>query len=58
MNQPDLTISPGEGGGMSPRVMFQDAMDVDQSLPVSRVSTPGFAIGDTSYKDRPTGEPS
>ena len=43
---------------MSPRVMFQDAMDVDQSLPVSRVSTPGFAIGDTSYKDRPTGEPS
>ena len=43
---------------MSPRVMFQDVMDVDQSLPVSRVSTPGFAIGDTSYKDRPAGEPS
>ena len=39
---------------MSPPIMFQNAMDVDQSPP----STPGFAIVDTGYEDPPTGEPS
>ena len=55
----DLTIStPGEGGGMGPRIMFQDVMDVDQSPLASGASTSGFAIGDTGDENRPTGEPS
>ena len=54
----DLTISPGEGGGMGPRITSQDAMDVDQSLPTSGVTTTGFAIGDTGDENQPTDEPS
>ena len=49
---------PGEGGGMGPRIMFQDATDVDQSLPTSGTSTPGLEIGDTGDENQPTGEPS
>ena len=43
---------------MGPRIMFQDAIDVDQSLPASGASTSGFAIVDTGYENRRTGEPS
>ena len=58
VNYSDLTISPGEGGGTGPRIMFQDAMGVDQNLPASGASTSGFAIVDTGYENRRTGEPS
>ena len=58
VNYSNLTISSGEGGGMGPRIMFQDAIDVDQSLPASGASTSGFAIVDTGYENRRTGEPS
>ena len=44
VDQPDLTIPPDKGGGAGPRIMFQDGMDVDQELPASAASTPGFAI--------------
>ena len=43
---------------MDPRIMPQDATDVDQSLLASGASTSGFAIGDTSDENQPTGEPS
>ena len=42
---------------MGPRITSQDAMDVDQSLPTSGVSTTGFAIGVTGDENQPTGEP-
>ena len=58
VDQPDLTISPDEGGGASPRIMFQDRMDADQVLPASGASTPGFAILDAGYGSRPTSESS
>ena len=41
---------------MDPPTMFQDATDVDQSLPISGASTPGPAIGDTGREDQPNGE--
>ena len=41
---------------MGPRITSQDAKDVDQSLPTSGASTPGFAIGDTGDENQPTGE--
>ena len=48
---------------MGSRIAFQDSMDhlgVEQSLPASGASTPGFAIGDTGDENQPTasGEPS
>jgi hypothetical protein len=43
---------------MGSRTTFRDAMDVDQSLPASGASTPGFAIGDTGDENQLTGEPS
>ena len=42
---------------MDPPTMFQDATDVDQSLPTSGASTSGFVIGDTG-ENQPAGEPS
>ena len=41
---------------MDPPTMFQDATDVDQSLPISGASTPGPVIGDTGREDQPNGE--
>ena len=58
VDQPDLTIPPDEGGRAGPRIMFQDGMDVDQELPASGASTPGFAILDAGYGNRPTSESS
>ena len=55
---PDLTIPPDEGGGAGPRIMLHDGMDTDQELPASGASTPGFAILDAGYGNRPTGESS
>ena len=43
---------------MSSWIPFQDSMGVDQSLPSSGSSTPGFAIRDTGDENLPTGEPS
>ena len=43
---------------MGSRIMSQGATDVDQRLPASGASTPGFAIGETGDENRPTGEPS
>ena len=58
VDQPDLTIPPDEGGGAGPRIMFQKGMDVDQELPASGASTPGFAILGAGYGNRPTSESS
>ena len=56
VDQPDLTIPPDEGGGVGPPIMFQEGVDVDQELPASGASTPGFAILDAGYGNRPTSE--
>ena len=53
VDQPDLTIPPDEGGGVDPRITFQDGIDADQELPASKASTPGFAILDAGYGNRP-----
>ena len=59
VHSPDLTISLGEGVGMSSRIIVsQGATDVDRRLPASGASTPGFAIYDTGDENQPTGEPS
>ena len=51
----DLICS-DEGGGTGPQITFQDGMDMDQALPASEARTPGFAIGDIDYGNRPAGE--
>ena len=38
--------------------MSQDGMDADRELPASGASTPGFAILDADYGNRPTSESS
>ena len=43
---------------MGSQIMFQEGMDVDQALSASGARAPGFAIGDTDYGNRPTGESS
>ena len=58
VDQPDLTIPPDEGGGAGPRIMFQEGIDVDQELPPSGASTPGFGILGAGYGNRPTSESS
>ena len=58
VDQPDLTIPPDEGGGAGPPIMFQDGIDADQELPASGASTPGFAILDAGYGNRPKSESS
>ena len=55
IDQPDLTMSPDDGGGVGPRIMFQDA---DQELPAPGTSTPGFSILGAGYGNRPTSESS
>ena len=45
-----------EGGGTGPRITFQNEMDMDQALLASEARTPGFAIGDTDYGNRPAGK--
>ena len=56
IDQPDPTIPLDGGGGAGSRIMFQDGMDTDRELPASGASTPGFAILDAGYGNRPTSE--
>ena len=35
VDSPDPTILPDEGGGMGPRILFQDGTDANQQLPAS-----------------------
>ena len=55
IDQPDLTMSPDDGGGVGPRIMFQDA---DRELPAPGTSTPGFSILDADYGNLSMSEPS
>ena len=41
---------------MGSRIIFQEGMDVYQTLPTSGARAPGFAIGDTDYGGRPIGK--
>ena len=43
---------------MGSRIIFQEGMDVYQTLPTSGARAPGFAIGDTDYGNRPIGKSS
>ena len=49
----DLTIPPSEGGREGPQVLFQDGMDGDQELPVSKgASTSVVSTGRADHGDQ------
>ena len=45
VDSPDPTILPDEGGGMGPRILFQDGTDANQQLPASGAQTSDVVIG-------------
>ena len=45
----DPAILPDEGGGTSPRIIFQDGTDANQQLPASGTQTSDIVIGGDGY---------
>ena len=49
VDSPDPAILPDEGGGTSPRIIFQDGTDANQQLPASGTQTSDVVIGGDGY---------
>ena len=44
VDSPDPALLPDEGGGMGPRILFQDGMDANQQLPASGAQVSDIVI--------------
>ena len=44
VDSPDPAILPEEGGGIDPRILFQDGMDTNQQLPAPGAQTSNVVI--------------